>query len=230
LRATRTDSSRHFEEVFKSTPGAKTAEFYFWGKPERNENFRIELFNVKIEKVFDPTIFFRSTNHQPPITNHQSPHITFIKINPTKYRVKVEGVKEPYSLVFSESFHRGWKAYVSDQRLVTSDQQYGEIVASYFDGEIKEGTHKNIFLDRNTFETLAKKPIPEDRHYLVNGYANSWYITPEDSEGKENYEIIIEFWPQRLFYIGLGVSLLTLLGCSGYLGYGLAKRKIEKEK
>ena len=85
-------------------------------------------------------------------------------------------------------------------------------MASYFDGEIKEGTHRNTFLEKATFETWGKKPIADERHYLVNGYANSWYITPEDAGGKENYELIVEFWPQRLFYVGLGISLITLMG------------------
>jgi len=101
-------------------------------------------------------------------------------------------------------------------------------VASYFDGEIEEGVHKNIFLDRNTFETLGKKSLSEDKHLLVNGYANSWYITPEDVNGREDYELIIEFWPQRLFYIELGISLATLLSCLGYLGFSFVKNKIKK--
>ena len=157
-------------------------------------------------------------------TTDKMPKITFVKINPTKYRVKIEGAKEPYTLVFSESFHEGWKAYISDQQSVISDQ-YGGIVASYFDGEVKEGTHRNIFLDKNTFETWGKKPIPEEKHLLVNGYANSWYITPEDAGAKEDYEIIIEFWPQRLFYIGLTISAFTLLGCLCYLVYDLYMKK-----
>jgi len=233
LSVRETEDSRHFERIFKSTPGAKIAEFYFWGKTEKDQDFNIRLFNLKIERVIEPTIIFYATQYQKPL---QIPKITFLKINPTKYKVKVEGAKEPYTLVFSESFHEGWRAYVSDQRLVTSNQrayvsdqrlvtsnQYGGIVASYFDGEIKEGTHQNLFLDRSTFETWGKEPIPEDKHFLVNGYANSWYITPEDADGQENYELIIEFYPQRLFYIGLGISLITFLGCLGYLGYDFAK-------
>ncbi|MBU2592603.1 hypothetical protein KKD61_04050, partial [Patescibacteria group bacterium] len=47
---------------------------------------------------------------------------------------------------------------------------------------------------------------------------NSWHITPEDAGGQENYELVVEFSPQRLFYIGLVISLTTLLGCLGYLG------------
>ena len=154
----------------------------------------------------------------------QVPNITFIKINPTKYRIKVEGAKEPYTIVFSESFHQGWKAYINK-----AQNDYGKTVASYFDGQIKEGTHRSIFLDRNTFEAWDKKPIPEDRHLLVNGYANSWYIKPEDAGGKEDYEIIIEFWPQRLFYIGLFISGLTLVGFLVYLIYDYLEKKKKKK-
>jgi len=66
------------------------------------------------------------------------------------------------------------------------------------------------FLEPATFETWGLKPIADDRHYLVNGYANSWHITPEDAGGAEDYELVVEFWPQRLFYLGLFISGLTL--------------------
>jgi len=161
----------------------------------------------------------------------QVPKITFVKINPTKYRVKVEGAKEPYTLVFSESFHEGWKLYINRNTVDTSrymtpsESIYGDVVASYFNEDIKEGTHKNIFLDKNTFETWRKKPIPEEKHLLVNGYANSWYITPEDAGGKQDYELIIEFAPQKLFYIGLFISGITLVGCLIYLLYSSIVKK-----
>ena len=195
---------------------------------DEKEKSIFEIERIKVERVWSPRVVLRTTvdnTEKAPITQ-KVPKITFRKINPTKYEVGVEGAKEPYTLIFLESFHEGWKAYVSDQQTADSSQQYGDIVASYFDGEIKEGTHKNIFLDRDTFETWGKKPISEDRHYLVNSYANSWYITPEDSEGKENYRLIIEFWPQRLFYIGLGVSLITLIGCLSYFFWQLGRRRL----
>ena len=99
-----------------------------------------------------------------------------------------------------------------------SDAKYsGNIIASYFGGEIKEKEHRNDFLYRGMFETWGKKPLSEERHFLVNGYANAWLIKPEDVGGRTSYRLIVEFWPQRLFYIGLGISGLTLVGCLGYL-------------
>ncbi|PIV12691.1 MAG: hypothetical protein COS47_01205, partial [Candidatus Nealsonbacteria bacterium CG03_land_8_20_14_0_80_36_12] len=36
---------------------------------------------------------------------------------------------------------------------------------------------------------------------------------PADAGGQENYELIVEFEPQRLYYIGLFVSFGTLGAC-----------------
>lgn len=44
-----------------------------------------------------------------------------------------------------------------------------------------------------------------DEHYLVNGFANSWYVQQQGT-----YDIVIEFTPQRIFEGGWIVSLLTL--------------------
>ena len=203
---------RHFEKFFKSSSEVKRAIINLAVPEEKN---------LKVERIYQPEIVLRSINHQSSVINHQLPQITFVKINPTKYRIKVEGAKEPYTIIFSESFHQGWKAYINK-----TQNDYGETVASYFDGQVKEGTSKNIFLDSNIFETLDKKSISEEKHLLVNGYANSWYITTEDSEGSENYEIIIEFLPQRLFYIGLLISGLTLIGCLGILIYSYLRKKL----
>jgi len=210
------DEFRNFERFFKSSSDVQEAAVHLSMSVSEEKNLRIE-------RIYQPELMLRmdAENADGERRARITPKITFVKINPTKYRVKIEGAVDPYTLVFSESFHQGWKAYINQYQIsnIKYQKDYGEIVASYFEGEIKEGTHRNIFLDRNTFETWGKKPIAEERHYLVNGYANSWYITPEDAGGKQDYELIIEFAPQRLFYKGLFISGITLAGCLIYLLY-----------
>lgn len=63
--------------------------------------------------------------------------------------------------------------------------------------------------NREGFKTL---------HYMVNGYANGWYI-PQRS-GSLNY--VIYYRPQRIFQIGLAVSLATILSI---LTLSFVKRK-----
>ena len=101
--------------------------------------------------------------------------------------------------------------------LFFKDKETSEEIASYFGGQIKEETHRMVFLEPATFETWGRRPIAEERHYLVNGYANSWYITPDEVDYQKDYELIVEFWPQRLFYLGSALSFLALGGSLGYL-------------
>ncbi|MDP2943872.1 MAG: hypothetical protein Q8N49_01155 [Candidatus Omnitrophota bacterium] len=161
-----------------------------------------------------------------PVTNNQKqlaiqePKITFKKINPTKYLVEVEDAREPFWLVFSESFHRQWKLYLLSTTSY-SPSMFDEIVADYPDLGVSEAKHlvKFTFSD---IKYLFRKSIT-DNHYLVNGYANGWYIEPKELGLDKDFTLVLYFWPQSLFYLGLGISGFTLLGCVGYLAVDFLK-------
>jgi hypothetical protein len=236
------------------------------------------------------------------------PTIEFKKINPTKYRVRVHSANGVFPLVFSESFHDGWKAYlaspenfklslndqISKYKILDGNQEdqatkdelrdyidNGYVTTlgdswektiehkKWVDGQEKldytekyninfvsknfQGTIQNDNLPNgNIFETWLKKPIENNANHLVaNGYANSWVIDVDEicgvdslpagrqaaahgndtvkcvknPDGSYDFELIVEFWPQRLFYIGLFISGMTLLCCVGYLGYDWKRRR-----
>jgi len=108
-----------------------------------------------------------------------------------------------------------------------------------FISEKLKGTIQNDNLPHGTFyETWLQKPIiNESNHLTANGYANSWIIDPqeicsenpdkctENPNGTYDFELVIEFWPQRLFYIGLFILGITLCSCIIYLIYYFKKRK-----
>lgn len=48
--------------------------------------------------------------------------------------------------------------------------------------------------------------VPEENHFVANGFANGWYINKTG-----NYTITIEFMPQRLYELGLKISLSTFI-------------------
>ena len=112
----------------------------------------------------------------------QSPTITYEKYNNTKYQVDVKD-SQFFFLVFSESYNSQWKAYINPE------------------GE-----------DTNWIKAVFKKPLPEDKHFKVNGYANAWYIDSEElgMAGKD-FTVTIYYKPQSLFYLGMIVSGLTLV-------------------
>ncbi|MCJ7761083.1 hypothetical protein MUP59_08105, partial [Candidatus Bathyarchaeota archaeon] len=69
--------------------------------------------------------------------------------------------------------------------------------------------------------------MPDEYHFTANGFANAWYI------GKTGiYTITLEFWPQKLFYIGSAISIITVIVCTTYTGRDRIKtiyRKITKK-
>jgi hypothetical protein len=72
-------------------------------------------------------------------------------------------------------------------------------------------------------------------HFVVNGYANGWIVPAGQfkvqcpklkvEENGGDFQIVLEFKPQRSFEIGLLISSTTLLGCIGYLGYDWCRKK-----
>lgn len=100
-----------------------------------------------------------------------------------------------------------------------------------------QGTIQNNNLSAgNFYETWFKQPIANSAdHFMANSYANSWLIDTDkicaqtnncrkNADGSYDIELVIEFWPQRLFYIGLFISGLTLFSCLGYLVYSWRKK------
>lgn len=137
----------------------------------------------------------------------------FHKINPTKYKVSIKNASGIFPLVFLNNYDRLWKIYMD-----------------------KKDNRNNIF------QTWFKKSIDDNQnHLMVNGYANSWVIDTnkicaqkescmKNSDGTYDFEIVVEFWPQRLFYIGIFISGMTFLGCISYLAYDFKKRHNKKKK
>ena len=60
--------------------------------------------------------------------------------------------------------------------------------------------------------------IPNEYHFIGNGYANAWYINKTGT-----YTATLEFLPQKLFYIGSAISITTLILCTLYI----SKNKIK---
>ena len=62
------------------------------------------------------------------------PTIEYRKINPTKYRLRIHGADEEFFLIFSESFHNKWKAYLvplSNPSLAPDTPETQQLLESY---------------------------------------------------------------------------------------------------
>lgn len=130
--------------------------------------------------------------------------IVFDLINPTKKLVHIKGATTPFFLGMSESYHDQWQLQFNNANV--------------------QGWLKRWW-------PFAKPDrIANGAHYKLDGFLNAWYVDTDalcgsqalctkNADGSYDLEMVIEFWPQRWFYLGLLISGSTLAGCLGYLGY-----------
>ncbi len=187
-----------------------------------NDKFKVEM--VEMVEI-KPEIKSQKSE----VRSEEPPKIEFKKINPTRYIVNVKGAEGPFTLVFSESFHEGWKAYIRQKSEIRSQKS-----------EEKQQTVEPWAALWSAWKDRGNRIEIKD-HFVVNGYANGWIVPVKQDSGfqmpdsgikgkniGEDFQIVLEFKPQRLFEIGLIVSATTLLGCIGYLGYDWRRRKKRK--
>ena len=144
----------------------------------------------------------------------------------------VEGAKGPFALVFCERFHGRWKAYIKTStadgqkpaaRAINPTQSINDVSQSALWGTLKDRGEK----------------VELQEHVVVNGYANGWIVpklkrtgtadqepeAKDDNTNNENFQILLEYKTQIIFELGVLISVTTLLGCIGYLGFGVIRRK-----
>ncbi|MCX6781632.1 MAG: alpha-(1-_3)-arabinofuranosyltransferase family protein [Candidatus Magasanikbacteria bacterium] len=185
---------------------------------EKGEHlFNLYIGTTVVDAINSGDIVLSAENLTEPI---KTPQLEYKQINPTKYIVNVHGASESFPLIFSESFHPGWKIYIQP---ALATQGTGKFIS-----ENNQGTIQNENLNGGKFyDVLFRKPVLDEKHLLINGFANSWWIDVGELEkqgkiaknvdGTYDFSVYIEFEPQKFFYIGLVISGLTLLACLLYL-------------
>ncbi|MCL4321314.1 MAG: hypothetical protein M1478_01860 [Deltaproteobacteria bacterium] len=187
-----------------------------------------------------------------------APTIEFKEINPSKYAVIVHNAKASFPLIFNLMYLKGWYVYPqvypqnTDDKYSKDDYNKTENILKIanknitFNGNqfisrnINGTIQNNNIPDGHIFQTLFGKPLSSKYHFVANGYANSWWINLNyikklgpryykvNKNGTIDFEMIIDYWPQRLFYIGIIISGATVLLCVLYLVYDWKKKRVKK--
>lgn len=135
-----------------------------------------------------------------------------------------------------EIIHKKWNTNSQKEEVSYIEKYKIDFISKNFNGTIQNDN----LPDGKIWDTWFQDPIVEDKHLIANGYANSWVIDVNEfcvesekciknDDGTYDAELIVEFWPQRLFYFGLIISVTTLLGCIGFLIiFWVKKRKSDK--
>jgi hypothetical protein len=157
--------------------------------------------NVSLTKIPDvKNRFFMVQAHGPldtaaPVTKTRS-------VNPTKTLIRVDAGVTPFYLRTNESYNRLWQL------------------------RLDNGAHglSGLFGGKG-------RATPATDHMRINGSMNGWYINPEilcegnpagcarNADGTYTLFLVMEFTPQRWFYIGTLVSAAAAAATIGYVAY-----------
>lgn len=158
------------------------------------------------------------------VSRMQGKSLTFKQINPTKYLVSIKGIKGSNVLRFNEAYHVGWKLY-GDHNLELRGQKIEHPLST-----TTEVLDDYQFMQGEDINYLWQEPVFSQKHKETESDLNEWVLDvstikktlPKNSyrinrDGSIDVDLIIYFKPQSYFYLGLIVSVITLLGCIGYL-------------
>lgn len=163
--------------------------------------------------------------------NRVKPYVEYKKITPAKYRIRIHRANGPFPLLFSENFHEDWKLYLQN---VQTNLSRDKFIAKDF-----KGTTQNDNLPNGPWYETINLPQLTATHLKADGFANSWIIDTEKlcnnldknacikkPDGTFDFELIAEFWPQKLANISWFISTFTFLFCSLIIVIKLAWQKL----
>lgn len=118
--------------------------------------------------------------------NKNVPAVTFDQHNPTLYTAHISDSDGQFLLRLNQGYDKRWKAYKIGVRCQETSVRCGM---------------QKIFVQM--FPSLVGDELKT--HTKVDGYANGWVM-----ENTGDYDIIITYSPQKFFYIGACISVISI--------------------
>lgn len=204
-----------FEKNIKVPEGSKKMTIFIYAYPTDNVTNNIVRYdNFQLIQLPDLEDRFYLVS-EPKEKLVEPKETNFDLINPTKKLVHIKGATTPFFLAMSESYHPQWELQMNNEKI--------------------QG-----LLD-SWWPFAKREKVGEEYHYKLANFLNAWYVdVPElckddnkactkNEDGSYDMELVVEFWPQRWFYLGLLISGTTLVGCIGYLGYDFVRSRRRKK-
>lgn len=110
--------------------------------------------------------------------------------------------------------------YINEKVISKTTNSQGK--SNFISKSFNKTIQNDNLLDGKFYETWLKSEIGGNIHSEANGYANSWVINPKElcgesgkctinADGSYDTELVVEFWPQRVFYMGSFITGFTLI-------------------
>ncbi len=168
--------------VYKKFPDLATSFYYA----------RVPYFNNSSQTLLPATDSFQEFNQG----QLEPKSVTYLHINATRDVVFIKGATSPFFLALSENYGPKWRL------------EYGDIQAEGF------------FARYSPFVNIER--VPDTLHFELNDALNGWYIDPaqvcntvalcsKDPSGGYDFELTIDFWPQRWMDLGFVIFFATLV-------------------
>jgi hypothetical protein len=169
-----------------------------------SETNKIDMRKLSLKQIPHPKIVLRKEKDT---QSKNVPSITYTEVNPTKFIIDVKNATSPYVLNLLDAYSPRWKLYLDE-----SGTQYDDAPQKYEEYSLRN-VIENVPLNRVFYREMLNAPsnnvVADVTHFKSNGYANAWYIRPEDVVGKSEYRLVAEMVTQRRFYIS---SIVTFVG------------------
>jgi hypothetical protein len=91
------------------------------------------------------------------------------------------------------------------------DIKYKEISATQYTVQVTNASKPFLLVLSNSYNgfwvaNVNGQQEADSNHFMVNGYANAWYINKTGT-----FTVVLEFWPQNLFYVSAAISITSLI-------------------
>ena len=192
---------QNFSRTVTAPAGAKHLRFLVYTYPDssgvrpgvaRFDNFKL----AAIPNVQNRFYLLKNTG-----ANFEKPaKVTYQTANPTKTSIDISGAKTPFFLTTRETYTAQWRLELDNAKAQSS----------------WPFAHPHI--------------LQADHHLKLNGSQNGWFVDPaelcktsnvachQNADGSYDLKLVMEFGPQRWFYLGAAISGLTALATAVYFG------------
>jgi hypothetical protein len=243
-RITTTDTAWHtYRRIVRTPSNAETASLFFYSYEEDKKNPREQVVlydNVHLVRVPDAIQHVFVVEERAPFT---APHsVTFDTVHPTKKLVHIKGATTPFYLAMSESYHPQWQAQLNNNKItgffrswipwvhpdvIPEDYHFkldGFLNGWYVDTAALCATNRDQSVAGmgSTTESQTANSLTATKGY---GLATTMEGCTRNEDGSYDIELVLEFVPQRWFYLGLLISGTTLVGCITYLIVNTVRRR-----
>lgn len=201
-----------------------------------------DAFPLVFSESFDANwkIYLSSTNNQSKVIDSSLENYTILENNEDDQASRdevLEYIKNGWVSDLGQMNEKTQEHFVwkDDQEKLVSSERYS---IDFISKNIRNSIQNNNLPDGNLWETWFRDSINENAgHFEDDGYANVWMVDPQkicsadnpqcirNDDGTVDFELVLEFWPQRLLYLGLSISLLTFFGSILFLVYSWRAEK-----